>query len=875
MPRVPLKWLAESVDLVDDAPEAVAAALVKVGLEEEGIHGGGMEGPLVVGRVMSVVKEEQTNGKTINYCRVDVGAEHNDIADGDPAGLVRGHKPDHQQEFPPSKGIVCGAHNFVEGDYVVCVLPGGVLPGPFPISGRKTYGHWSDGMICSAKELGLGEDHAGIIVLASPSGESEDLGYNADDLTPGQDAIALLGLDEQTIEVTVTPDRGYCFSMRGVAREYSHSTGAAFRDPAALELTGTGKAGVDGPNFPTLVEDQAPIRGAVGCDRIVMRALRDFTPGSPTPAYIKRRLEQSGVRSISLAVDVTNYVMLELGQPLHAYDLAKLTAPVVVRRAGPGETLVTLDDAKRALDPEDLLITDSAGGHGKRAIGLAGVMGGLDTEISDSTTDILLEGAHFDAVSIARTARRHKLGSEASRRMERGIDTALQAVAVQRALALMQEHGGGEIEDVYTDVGEATELDPITMEMDFPSRIVGLEYGADEVVASLEAIGCHVTRLGEQLAVAPPSWRPDLDSAITLVEEVARLHGYADIPSVLPVAPPGRGLTHGQKVRRSVARSLADAGLTEVLTYPFMAESRLDECLVPVDDKRRRLVRLANPLAAEKPVLRPRVLFTLFDAVKVNLGRGAQDVAVFELGRGYLDTGTGAAGIPAVDGTVSAAELAELDAALPEQLRMAAGIMAGSRLAGGWNQKAQPWEWTDALAIVETVAAAAGVELTRKADAYAPWHPGRAAVFALPDGTPCAHAGELHPKVCETLGLPARSVAFQVLLDPIIAFTEGALVAAEAVSQQVVAKEDFAFVVPEAVTAGALVSVVREAGGDLVEDVRVFDVYEGAQVEAGRKSMAVNVRMRAADHTLSADEVLGVREAVIAAATGQLGAVLR
>jgi len=844
MPRIPLKWLAESVDLVDDAPEAVAAALVKVGLEEEGIHGGGMEGPLVVGRVLSVLKEAQSNGKTINYCRVDVGADHND-----PAGP--GHKPDNTTEWPSSRGIVCGAHNFVEGDYVVCVLPGGVLPGPFPISGRKTYGHWSDGMICSAKELALGEDHAGIIVLASPSGESEDLGYNADDLTPGQDAIALLGLDEQTIEVTVTPDRGYCFSMRGVAREYSHSTGAAFRDPAALEPTGTGTAGADGPNFPTLVEDQAPIRGAVGCDRIVMRALRGFAPGAPTPAYIKRRLEQSAVRSISLAVDVTNYVMLELGQPLHAYDLAKLTAPVVVRRALAGETLVTLDDAKRALDPEDLLITDSVGGHGKRAIGLAGVMGGLDTEISDSTTDILLEGAHFDAVSIARTARRHKLGSEASRRMERGVDTALPPVAVQRALELMQEFGGGVIEDVFTDAGEVAPRESITMDAGLPTQIVGMDFPADEVVGSLRAVGCDVVVTGASLSVTPPTWRPDLDIPVTLVEEVARLRGYAEMPSVLPVAPPGRGLTHGQRVRRSVARALADAGLTEVLTYPFMSVERLDECLVPADDKRRKLVRLANPLAAEKPVMRPRVLFTLFDAVKVNLGRGSQDVAVFEVGRGYLDTGTGVAARLPLDGSsVTDVQLKELDAALPEQLRMVAGILTGSRVTGGWNGKPQAWEWSDALALVEVVAHAAGVTLTPR-------------------------AGELHPKVCETLGLPARSIAFQVLLDPIIDFTSGSLVAAEAVSQQVVAKEDFAFVVPATVTAGALVAVVRAAGGDLVEDARVFDVYEGAQVEAGHKSMAVNVRMRAADHTLSADEVLGVREAVIAAATGQLGAVLR
>lgn len=883
MPRIPLNWLAEYVDLVDPAPEAVAAALVKVGLEEEGIHGGAVTGPLVVGRVLSIVKEVQSNGKTINYCRVDVGPEHND-----PAGP--GHKPDHKVDYPASRGIVCGAHNFAEGDYVVCILPGGVLPGPFPIGGRKTYGHWSDGMICSAKELGLGEDHAGIIVLASPSGDSEDLGYDADALAPGQDAIALLGLDEKTIEVTITPDRGYCFSIRGIAREYSHSTGAQFRDPAGIDLTGSAldpadaaiaaSAAAASSNYPVSIEDEAPVRGTVGCSRFAARALRGFNPEAPSPAWMKRRLEQSGMRSISLAVDVTNYVMLELGHPLHAYDLAKVTAPIVVRRASAGEKLVTLDDVTRELSPEDLLVCDSQGGHGARPVGMGGVMGGLDTEISATTTDVLLEAAHWDPITIARTARRHKLGSEASRRYERGVDTALAPVAIERALRLMQEFGGGEIEDAYTDIMNVEPRTAITMDVDFPTRIVGMEFPADEVVESLRAVGCAVLEAAgadstTELTVTPPTWRPDLDSAITLVEEVARLRGYAEMPSVLPVAPPGRGLTHSQKVRRSVARSLADAGLTEVLTYPFMAPERLDECLVPEDDKRRKLVRLANPLAAERAVLRPRVLFTLFDAVRVNLGRGAQDVAVFEVGRGYLDTGTGLAGLPAVDGSVTDAELAALDAALPEQLRMVAGVLCGSRTPAGWNQPAAAWEWSDALALVETVAAAAGVSLTRSADAYAPWHPGRAAVFALPDGTPCAHAGELHPKVCETLGLPARSVAFQVLLDPIIAFTEGQIVAAEAVSGQVLAKEDFAFVVPEAVTAGALVAVVREAGGDLVEDVRVFDVYAGAQVGEGKKSLAVNVRMRAADHTLTAEEVLSVRESVIAAAENELGAVLR
>lgn len=866
MPKIPLKWLEESVDLVPGStPEEVATALARVGLEEEGIEGGGVTGPLVVGRVLSLVKEPQSNGKTINYCRVDVG-EHND-----PAGP--GHAPDDKAEYPASRGIVCGAHNFHEGDYVVVVLPGGVLPGPFPIGGRKTYGHWSDGMICSQRELGLGEDHTGIIVLASPSGLSEVTipGFSADDLTPGQDAIPLLGLDEATLEINVTPDRGYAFSVRGVAREYSHATGQEFRDPAlAVELSGA-----PGDGFPVVIEDQEPIRGRSGCDRFVARVLRGFNPAAESPEWMKRRLTQAGMRPISLAVDVTNYVMLELGQPLHAYDLATLTAPIVVRRASAGERLVTLDGVERELSTEDLLITDSQGGHGARAVGLAGVMGGLDTEISETTTDILLEGAHFDPVSIARTARRHKLGSEASRRFERGVDTALPPVAVERALRLMQEFGGGEIEDVYTDVNEVAEVSAITMDAGFPDRIVGVEYGADEVVASLEKVGCAVTRSGETLSVTPPTWRPDLKSAIDLVEEVARLRGYDNLPSVLPVAPPGRGYTHEQKVRRNVARTLAESGLTEVLTYPFIAASRLDDLQIPADDPRRAVVQLANPLAADQPLLRTTLLASLVDAVKVNVSRGAQDVAVFEVGRAYRATGSGAVPAVPVDRAPTDVELKAINDALPSQERRVAGIMLGSRRVAGWNGAAEPFAWNDAVAAAQRVAAAAGVTLEVTAEPAMPWHPGRCATFRLPGGQFAGHAGELHPKVLEALGLPARTVAFEVVLDALVAASEGARLVAEPVSGHPLAKEDFAFVVDAGVAAGALVDVVRTAGGELVEDVRVFDVYAGAQVGEGKKSLAVNVVMRAPDRTLTPEEVLGVRQAVIAAAKRECGASLR
>ncbi len=861
MPKIPLSWLAESVDLVPgSSPEDVATALARVGLEEEGLYGPSVTGPLVVGRVISVVSESQSNGKTINYCRVDVG-DHND-----PAGP--GKAPDDGVDYPSSRGIVCGAHNFVAGDWVVVVLPGAELPGPFPITGRKTYGHWSDGMICSAKELGLGDDHSGIIVLT-------EMGFAADDLTAGQDAIALLGLDGSTIEINVTPDRGYSFSIRGVAREYSHATGQPFRDPAEIGTPDPTDGG-----FAIEIDDAAPVRGRVGCDRFVARIVRGFDPTAASPAWMKSRLTAAGMRPISLAVDVTNYVMLELGQPLHAYDLATLVAPIVVRRARPDEVIVTLDDAERDLDPEDLLITDSLERRGQRAIGVAGVMGGASTEVSDTTTDILIEGAHFDPITIARSARRHKLGSEASRRFERAVDTALPPVAVQRAIDLLVEFGGGVADREVTDVNNVPPVAAIDMDVYFPGTIVGVEYSVDQIVDSLTKVGCDVVRDGEVLSVTPPTWRADLEAPINLVEEVARLVGYEDVPSLLPSAPPGRGYTHSQLVRKSVARTLAESGLTQVLTYPWMSAQRLNDMLIPDLDPRRDVVRLANPLSAELPFMRTSLIATLVDAVKLNLGRGAQDVALYETGRAYLGRRIGQ--VPATySGTsITPDDVEALNEALPGQLRRVAGVMTGHRVPAGWNTKAEAFDWTDALAAVERIAAVAGVTLTVTSTApgyhtTAPFHPGRVAAYSLPDGTFVGAAGELHPKVLENLGLPARTVAFELVLDPMIDASEDRIASAIPVSAYPLAKEDFAFVVDASVDAADLVECVRDAGAGFVEYAHVFDVYVGTQVGEGKKSLAVKVVMRASDRTLSAEDVLEVRTAIIAAADDKFGAVLR
>src|SRR3954452_5749534 len=389
--RAPVSWLRDYVDLpADVTAEAIAKRLTALGLKLEALHraGGDIKGPLVVGKVLSFVDEPQKNGKTIRWCQVDVGDAN---GTGEP------------------QGIVCGALNFAEGDLVVVVLPGGVLPGGFEITARKTYGHVSAGMMCSARELGTGEDAAGIIVLPPDAGR------------PGDDAVEVLHLRDDVIEMEINPDRAYALSLRGVAREAALGFGAPFTDPALRDVPEPNDSG-----YPVVVD--APD----GCPVFVTRTVTGFDPTAPTPVWMARRVQLAGIRPFSLAVDVTNYVMLELGQPIHGYDGDRLTGPLVVRQATDGEPLPTLDGVERTLSVDDLLIPDVTG-----PIGIAGVMGGQTTELSGSTTHVVIEAAHFEATSIFRTARRHKLPSEASKRFERGVDPLLPSYAADRVAELL------------------------------------------------------------------------------------------------------------------------------------------------------------------------------------------------------------------------------------------------------------------------------------------------------------------------------------------------------------------------------------------------------------------------------------------------------
>ncbi|WP_299037399.1 phenylalanine--tRNA ligase subunit beta [uncultured Pseudokineococcus sp.] len=864
--RVPVSWLAEVTD-VDPAASAedVAAVLVRVGLEEEGISGGDVAGPVVVGRVLTAEPEPQKNGKTIRWCSVDVG------------------------EAEP-RGIVCGAHNFGVGDLVVVSLPGAVLPGGFAIAARKTYGHVSDGMICSSAELGLGQDADGIIVLP------ELLGAAAEGARPGDDAKALLGLEDRVVEVNVTPDRGYCFSVRGLGREHAHGrqldVATAFRDPVV------GVAGPAGPGSRGVVlADERPVDGRPGARRVTARVVRGVDPGRPTPWWLRRRLVQAGVRPVSLAVDVTNYVMLLVGQPLHAYDAERLDGGLTVRRAREGERLTTLDGVERALHPEDLVIAD--GEDGARAVGLAGVMGGASTEVSSSTRDVVLEAAVFDPVSVARTARRHRLPSEASRRFERGVDDAMTAAASQLAVDLLVEHGGGTAEEGLTDVGAPAERPTIALPVGEPARLVGVDYAPERVRSLLEQVGCAVSggpgapdptggaAASDAWSVVPPSWRPDLLQAADLVEEVARLDGYDRIPSVLPRALPGTagaglgGLSPRRRAVRSLARALAEAGLVEVASYPFVAPERADALGLPEDDDRRRALRVANPLREEEPLLRTSLLATLVDVLRRNTGRGADDVALVELGSVVLPAADRApAPRPGTAERPSAQEEAAVRAAVPHQPLHVAAVLAGARVPRGWEGKGRVVDARDAVELALLVGEVLGVSLEAVADpGRAPFHPGRCVALRVAEGSPAAgslvgHAGELAPRAVSALELPARTVALELDLEVLLGELAGPPRAA-AVSTYPVVKQDVALVVDAGVPARDVERALRRGAGPLLEDVRLVDVYVGEQVGEDRRSLAFSLRLRAHDRTLTAAEAAQVREAAVATAAQVTGAVLR
>jgi phenylalanyl-tRNA synthetase beta chain len=591
------------------------------------------------------------------------------------------------------------------------------------------------------------------------------------------------------------------------------------------------------------------------------------------------RLRLAGIRSISLIVDITNYVMLELGQPIHGYDLDKLTGGIVVRRAKAGEKLTTLDEQVRTLDAEDLLITDGSG-----PIGLAGVMGGFSTEISDSTTNVLVEAANFDPVSIARTARRHKLPSEASRRFERGVDPLVAAIAAGRVVQLLVDLAGGTADDMGSVTGDAFVAAPaIELPAGFVSSLIGCEFTDEQIRSSLAEIGGVVADSAGGLnpgglAVTPPSWRPDLIDKWTLAEEVARIVGYHLIPAELPTAPPGRGYTVAQVLRRRVSDALASAGHTEVLSYPFFDEQTNDlfGSAAPVADGAHvPAVRLANALDDSQGWMRTSLIPGLLQTAARNRSRGLTDLALYELGLVFLPAAGAKYGHAMLPGATrpTDAQLAALDAAIPPQPRHIAGVFNGDALVRQPGERAQPFDYSHALDAVRLIGSSAGVELEIRQGSHHSFHPGRCAEVLL-NSTVIGYAGEVLPAVAEAFHLPGRVAAFEVNLDAISSVAGNPVTASE-VPVMPAATQDVSLVVDAGVASADLLAALIEGAGDLLEHARLVDIYAGDNVPAGTKSMTYALRFRAADRTLTQAEATAAKEAGVALAATRFGAVIR
>ncbi|OSC41314.1 phenylalanine--tRNA ligase subunit beta [Mycobacterium decipiens] len=835
--RVPYSWLREVLNAGaadapgwDVSPGELEQTLLRIGHEvEEVITLGPVDGPLTVGRVVDI--EELTGfKKPIRACSVDIG--------------------DRQQ-----REIVCGAANFVVGDLVVVALPGTTLPGGFAITARKTYGRNSDGMICSAAELGLAPDHSGILVL--PPGAAE----------PGADGVSVLGLDDVVFHLAITPDRGYCMSVRGLAREIACAYDLEFVDPASKQVVPP--LPVEGRAWPLTVRPETGVR------RFALRPVTGIDPAAVSPWWLQRRLLLCGIRATSPAVDVTNYVMLELGHPMHAHDRNRINGAFDVRFARPGETVVTLDDIERRLDPADVLIVDEVA---TAAIG--GVMGAASTEVRADSTDVLLEAAVWDPAAVSRTQRRLHLPSEAARRYERVVDPAISVAALDRCARLLADIAGGVVSATLTDwrgdpPRDDWSLPPIQMAVDLPDRIAGVAYPQGVTARRLAQIGARVAEGAEGadiLTVTPPSWRPDLRQPADLVEEVLRMEGLEVIPSVLPSAPAGRGLTARQRRRRAIGRSLALSGYVEILPTPFLPAGVFELWGLPADDPRRVTTHVLNPLEADRPQLASTLLPALLEALGRNVSRGLVDTALFAVAQVVQPTKqTRGVGLIPVDRRPTDDEIAMLDASLPRQPQHVAAVLAGMREPRGPWGPGRPAEAADAFEAVRIIARASGVDVVLRPAHHLPWHPGRCAEIFVGEAS-VGHAGQLHPAVLERSGLPKGTCALELNLD---AIPTVAALPAPRVSPFPAVFQDVSLVVSADVPAQAVADAVRAGAGDLLEDIQLFDVFTGPQIGAERKSLTFALRFRAPDRTLTEDDASAARAAAVQCAAERVGAILR
>jgi phenylalanyl-tRNA synthetase beta chain len=772
--RISLKWLSEYVDL--PAPEELARRLTAVGLEVEAVErlGAALDG-VVAARI--VASERHPDAEKLSVTRVDAGR-------GEPLQ------------------IVCGAKNYAVGDVVPLATVGTTLPGGQRIERARLRGIESFGMLCSERELGLAEDASGLLILDRS-------------VAPGTPLAAALGLDDVALEVNVTPNRPDALSHFGLAREIAALLGAPLRPPAPRLREGGGPA-----SDAVRVRIEAP----EACPRYAARVVEGVTIG-PSPAWIARRLEACGVRSISNVVDATNYVLLELGHPLHAFDLDRVAGhEIVVRHARPGEKLTTLDGKERALDPQDLLIGDR-----DRGSALAGVMGGGDSEIWAGTRRVLLESAYFAPGGVRRTSKRHQLRTEASIRFERGADPGAVVPALDRCAALIAELAGGTVRPSLVDA-HPRPPQPVEVRLRWsrPAALLGVEVARDDVRRILSGLGFRERDAGAEGATfVVPGWRVDVTREEDLVEEIVRTRGYDGIPETLPrFALESPALPAADVALARVREALEARGFAEAVNFSFVPPGD-----VAAFDPAARPITLANPITAELAVMRTSLVPSLLRNVGHNRRQGREDLRLYEVAAAYR---------PRAD--------ADRNPPADERGRVA-GALAGRREPLAWTARPDPVDFHDARGAVETVLAALGVSGARFEHAPAPWlHPRSAAAVTLPDGARAGFLGEVHPRLAAALDLPRGVFAFELDLAALVRAAR--IVPGYApVPRFPAVLRDLAVIVEEGVAAGAVLSAVRAE--PLVEDATLFDVYTGPPIAAGRKNLALAIRYRAPDRTLT------------------------
>jgi len=793
--RASLRWLSELVD-IDVSVDKLVELLNFSGTKVEAVHSIGAE---VSGVVVAEVAAVTAHPNADNLSLVEVTG-----ADG-------------------SHRVVCGATNFAVGDRVPFAEVGARLPG-MSIGRRKIRGEPSEGMLCSAAELQISDDHLGILILP-PEAEL------------GTDVVILLGLDDNILELEITPNRPDCMGMVGLAREISALLGHELKWPAQPE-----------PRAASLTPAvTVEITDPQGCPRYVARYLEEVSIG-PSPLWLASRLVAHGMRPISNIVDVTNYVMLETGQPLHAFDADTIVERrIVVRRAGEGETVVTLDGVERTLERPDLVIADPSG-----AIAIAGIMGGAATEVSETTGAVILESACFERASVSRTGRRLFLRTEASVRFERGSDPQMAPVAAARAAALIAKLAGGRVADEPVDA-QPQPLEPrrATLRPARTDHLLGIEVAPEAQEKHLRSLGFEISSSASELEVTIPSWRQDVASEVDLIEEVGRLEGFDRLPATLPAGVRG-GLEPEQSVLRELARALSSCGLHEAWTPTFMGAGALDALGVSKEDPVRDAVQLVNPMNEDERRLRTTLLPGLLGSCARNLAHGAPGAALFELARVYR---------PGAD-------------VLPDEPATLAAVFCGRRSAATWRKGEVVWDFYATKGVLD--AALKFLRLGPLAYAAAggmPFHPTRVASVSV-GSEGIGIVGELHPEVCKRFEVAEQSLAFELDLTPLLASLPDRPKVAELPRFPPIYM-DLAFVVDSSVPQATLRRAIADSGRPEVTSVELFDLYEGEQVMQGKKSLAYALELRSRDRTLTDEEAAAVRARIVSTVAERTGGELR